>query len=70
MAALEMETGRQEFIGHMIMWVLDLYLEGVVPVADDDLITARINYLCEKYPFQCERVAVIPQRSALYRTTV
>ena len=42
MVPLEMETDRQ--VGRMIMWILDLYLEGVVPVPDDYLITARINY--------------------------
>ena len=47
MVALEMDT--RELIARMIMWVLDLYLEGVVPVPDDDLINARINYLCKKY---------------------
>ena len=48
MVALEeIETDRQ--VGCMIMWILDLYLEGVVPLPDDDLIAARINYLCEKY---------------------
>ena len=47
MVPLEMETDRQ--VGRMIMWILDLYLEGVVPVPDDCLITARIDYLCEKY---------------------
>ena len=46
MVALEMETDRQ--VGRMIMWIMDLYLEGVVPVPDDDLITAPLNYLCEK----------------------
>ena len=39
MVSLEMET--KEFIGGMIMRVLDLYLEGVVPIPDDDLITAN-----------------------------
>ena len=31
----------------MIMWILDLYLEGVVPLPDDDVITAQVNR--EKY---------------------
>ena len=38
-----MKTDRQ--VGRMIMWILDLYLEGVVPLPDDALIAARI----EKY---------------------
>ena len=49
MVALEMETVDHRQVGRMIMWVLDLYLEGVVPIPDDDLITARIKCLCEKY---------------------
>ena len=42
----EIETDRQ--VGRMIIWILDLYLEGVVTIYDD-LIAVRINYLCEKY---------------------
>ena len=55
MVALAMETRelikkrKRELIGRMIMWVLDLYVEGVVQVHDDNHITARVNYLCEKY---------------------
>ena len=49
MVALEeMETADRQ-VGRMIMWILDLYLEGVVPLPEDDLIDARINYLCKKY---------------------
>ena len=34
----------QPFIGHVIMLILDLYLEGIVPTPSPDLITARMNY--------------------------
>ena len=48
MVALEeIETDKQ--VGCMIMWILDLYLEGVVPLHNDDLFAAGIYYLCEKY---------------------
>ena len=33
----------QPFIGHVIMLILDLYLEGIVPILSPDLITARMN---------------------------
>ena len=42
MVALEeMET--RELIGRMIVWILDLYLEGVVPLPNDDLIAAYLS---------------------------
>ena len=44
-----MEIERQRFIGHMIMEILDLYVEGKVPLPLADVIAARAAYLCEKY---------------------
>ena len=38
----------QPFISHMIMLILDLHLEGIVPIPSPDLITARINYCISK----------------------
>ena len=49
MAPFEMETVDHRQVGRMIMQILDLYLEGIVPIPSPDLIIARINYLCEKY---------------------
>ena len=48
MVALE-ETETRELIGHMIMWILDLYLEGIVPLPKNNFITARINYLALRW---------------------
>ena len=44
-----METGRQRFLGRMIMQILDLYSDGKVPLPTADVIVARAAYLCEKY---------------------
>ena len=44
-----MQAERQWFIGYMIMPVLDLYLEGKVPLPPADVIAARVAYLCEQY---------------------
>ena len=34
----------QPFIGHVIMLILDSYLEGIGPTPSPNLITARMNY--------------------------
>ena len=39
-----METERLRFIGHMIMQILDLYLEGKVLLLPADAIIARAAY--------------------------
>ena len=44
-----METERQQFIGRMIMQILDLYSEGKVPLPPADVIAARAAYLCGVY---------------------
>ena len=42
-------TEQQRLIGYMVMWVLDLYLEGKVPLPPADVIAARMVYLCGQY---------------------
>ena len=44
-----MMEDRQQFIGHIIMQILDLYSEGKVPLPQADAISARAAYLCEEY---------------------
>ena len=39
MVALE-EMEIRELIGRMIMWIFNVYLEGIVPLPNDDLIAA------------------------------
>ena len=43
------ETGRQRFIGRMIMQILELYSEGKVPLPPVDVTAARVAYLYEMY---------------------
>ena len=45
----EMQTERQRFIDYMITRVLDLYLEGKVPLPSADVIAVRVAHLCEQY---------------------
>ena len=44
-----MQTERQRFIGYMIMLVLDLHLEGKVPLPPADVIAVQVAYLCKQY---------------------
>ena len=61
---------KEKKVGCIIMRILDLYLKGVASLPDDDLITAGVNYLCEKYNMTTRTDMALDQLNHIIDATI